>query len=597
MVNPPYLIYETANAHGGSYEHLEATISACAALSYPRRGIKFHPIAANALATKDFPYFDVYEELEIAKNKWASLIKSASRSIGDVWIEMADVACANTFVDNFDLVVGVKFQASMVDNAETISVLQDCDLSAKTAIVNISGYELGAIQERVSVIVELGFSEVVLQVGFQDYPTRSVDLAMNKISILRSAFPHLRVSFADHIDAASPYAKQAPLVAFALGCDIIEKHVCLNRGEAKYDHYSSLEPGEMAELQDGLLSVSSSFSDRFIPTREKSYLVKSLVKPLLATEHAPGRLIAKTDLRFRRSAHDGLSYTDLAERQRQRFVPASTIGAGQTVSEHQLRKATVGTIVAARLKSSRLPKKAVLPVAGRPLVEWCLTTCKLNAEVDHVILASSTHPQDTELAEYDLQGTVPFRRGDPDDVIVRYLEVAEEFGIDVIVRVTGDNPIISPEVTQILVNEHFARGADYTAARRETVGATPQIISTWALRRVVDLLGAAPYSEYMNQYFENNPDIFKVERIDIPDEYVRDYRLTVDYAEDLQMFEALFGELIRRNMVPSLKNAITVLDERPDIAAINAGIKPAYHTQKDLIDKLKKETRIPPERR
>lgn len=594
MRQAPYVLYETANVHGGDSAALLRLIDALAPLTHPRRGVKFHPIGADTLATPDFSYHPLYRRLELTKAEWAKVINRAAKTIGDVWCEMADSRCAEIFLANKDKIRGVKFQASMVDNEETLGLLRAEDLSGHDALINISGYSLDEAMAHVEAIAALGFRDTIVQIGFQDYPTALGDTMLNKIAHVRSAAPERRICFADHVAGGAPFSQHVPMLAAALGCDMVEKHVCLARDETEFDAFSSLEPAEIEALQETLSQAAECFHARFVSPRERTYLEKSLVKPLLNEDHAPGRLIAPRDVVFRRSSKTGLSMTELSALQSRRLVPAETIPAGEAVSATHFRAARVAVIVACRLKSSRLPKKALLPIAGVPSVERCLENCLLFEGVDEVVLASSTMKEDAELGEYTLGGRVPFRTGDPDDVLRRYLDVVDEIGADVVVRVTADCPLISPEYAELLLREHFARGADFTRVARDPVGTAPHIMSVEAMRRIYHLNGGAPYSEYMNLYFENNPELFKVEIVPTPMDLYRDVRLTLDYPEDLEMFERLYEELEARGQSTTLRNVISLLDEKPEIGAINKDLNLVYKTDKKLIDKLNRETRITP---
>ncbi len=252
----------------------------------------------------------------------------------------------------------------------------------------------------------------------------------------------------------------------------------------------------------------------------------------------------------------------------------------------------IGVIVACRMKSSRLKQKATLPINGRASVLRCVDNCLQIPEAEVVVLATSTLNEDDILENYTLEGKVKIWRGEPDDVIQRYLGACQAYGIDVIVRATADCPVVSPEIAKKLLEHHFRSGADYTAAREVTVGTGCEIYSTKALQRVIEYLGKAEYSEYMTWYMQNNQDIFKVEIVDLPGEMVRDYRLTLDYPEDLEMFNRLYAELEKRQVAPSLPNIFAILDENPSISSINSHHTLRYKTDIDLIDTLNRVTKI-----
>jgi N,N'-diacetyllegionaminate synthase len=263
-----------------------------------------------------------------------------------------------------------------------------------------------------------------------------------------------------------------------------------------------------------------------------------------------------------------------------------------TMQTSQLKGARVGAIVACRMKSSRLKHKAILPINGRASVARCLDNCLQIEGADVVVLATSTLDEDNILESYTLDGNVKFWRGDPEDVIQRYLGACQEFGIDVIVRATADCPVVSPEIAKILLEHHVRTGADYTAAREVAVGTGCEIYSTEALRRVIKYLGKAEYSEYMTWYLRNNQDLFKVEFVDLPSEMVRDYRLTLDYSEDLEMFNRLYAELEKKKLAPSLLNIFSILGENPSISSINSNMTLQYKSDADLINTLNRVTKI-----
>ncbi len=589
----PTLIYEPANFHDGDHQKLFQLIDALAAHAYPERAIKFHPIAAEALALADFKYAEVYRRFQIDNGLWAEIIAHAAATLGPVWIECADANCVAVAAANADALAGVKLQASILGNEEVLDGLRGLDLSAKTVMLNISGYELDAIQRGLDRFADLAPARMALQVGFQAYPTRIGDTQLNKIAVLKAAFPECDIALADHVDADDAFAKRTPLLALALGCQIIEKHVCLDRAATDTDRFSALEPAEIGEMQRDLELAIAAFGRSFIAPAEAEYLKSTLQRPVLKHGLAAGQMVSGSDLLYRRTNEIGLTREEIEARHTGFAVLARPVEASRVLADGDFRKAQVAAIMAGRLKSTRLPRKALLPVHGMPSIERTLENCLRIPGVDRVVFATSTNAEDDELVPHDLDGRVDTWRGDPEDVIDRYLGACDAWGIDVVIRTTADCLTVSPEVCGMLLRAHFAAGADYTRANRETPGAAPQIFNVEALRRIRDLSGGAIHSEYMNQYVENNPEHFKINWVDMPDDFIRPYRLTLDYPEDLAMYEALYAELDRRGVNADLVNVLAVLDEHPEIAAMNANITQIYLQDPDLLNRLKRVTRFP----
>jgi len=240
----------------------------------------------------------------------------------------------------------------------------------------------------------------------------------------------------------------------------------------------------------------------------------------------------------------------------------------------------------------RLPKKAILKIGNLSSIELCIKNALKFENVKYTILATSNLPEDDELKNHTYSSSVIFHRGDPDDVIQRYLDIIEKLKIDVVVRVTGDTPYISNDILQILLKSHFESGADYTTAKKAAVGTNLEIINSDALRKVKSFFPSADYSEYMTYYFTNNPKYFKLNYVDLPENLVRDYRLTLDYEDDLKMFNLIENYFKDNNLEYNIKLLFDFLDKNPKIAKINKHCPLKYETDKKLIEVLKKVTKI-----
>ena len=194
------------------------------------------------------------------------------------------------------------------------------------------------------------------------------------------------------------------------------------------------------------------------------------------------------------------------------------------------------------------------------------------------------------MAQYATNQKVKFFAGHPDDVISRFIGAADKYGIDVIIRITGDCPTISTEVAEYLLKKHFESGADYTAAREYAAGFNSEIYNTSALKKIIQYMSHAPHSENMTWHMQNNQHIFNVNIVDLPKEYIRPYRITLDEQADLDMFNTLFSKLGKTQ--PNMKNIYKVLDNNPEIPKLNQNIKLKFKVDKNLISMLNKETKI-----
>lgn len=584
-----YIIIELANTHGGSFEYITELIEQFG--HFQNYGMKFQPLHPDKLSTPDFAGYPIYQELLFQPEQWAKIIKKAGET-KQIWLDIFDEYGVQILQENYADVFGVKLQVSVLFNSAVLKALSKIDLSGKKLIINIAALEFEDIAYFLNKYEKsLNPDEILLEVGFQGYPTQLNDSGLSKIKPIKDRFGK-RIVFADHIDRESNYAIWMPAIAIASGADVVEKHVLLNSRETKYDMYSSLDIDQFSEMVNIINDFNDLANAEFLNDRERLYLEKSIMKPILNQDKQKGQAISiEDDFDFKRSGLNGLNSKEISDRISSLHILSVSKKAGETIQPADFRKANIAVIAACRLKSSRLKEKALLKIGDLTSVEFSLKNASKFRNVNHVILATSNLESDAALKAYTYNESVIFHTGHPDDVIQRYLDITRQLKIDVVIRVTADNPYLDDELCQILLKSHFESGADYTSGVRACIGTNIEIISVQALEKVKSYFPNADYSEYMTWYFMNNQDHFRINLVDLPEAFVRDYRLTLDYQEDLDLFNAIHEEL---KTIPdyTLKDVIRLLDEKPHLTDINKDINPAYKTDQDLINTLNEKTKI-----
>lgn len=583
-----YVIIEVANTHGGDVDYLYKLIEEYEDCK-DGFGIKFQPLHPDELATPDFQWYPVYQKLHFESQTWQSVI-SKSATTKDVWIDVFDSYGVRVITENIDKIYGIKLQVSVLYNFKIIALLSQLDLSNKKLIINVAALSIEEIDFFLNKIeISLAPEEVFIEVGFQGYPTELIDSGISKIEQIKKRFDK-KIVFADHIDKNDVFATWMPVLAIASGADIIEKHVMLSNAETEYDHYSSLVKDQFSQMIYAIKEYTKLINTPFINQRETAYLSNTIMKPLLKKEKKAGESVdLMNDFDFKRSGRNGLNSKEILNLSSTFHLLNKSKLQGETLEKEDFKKANIAVIIACRLKSTRLKDKALLKIGGLTSVEYCIkNACKLS-NVNHIVLATSDLPADEILKDYTYSENVIFHKGHPEDVIQRYLDVINQLKIDVVIRVTADMPFIDNEICAILLKEHFESGADYTTAKNAAVGTNLEIINTTALKKVKQYFPLADYSEYMTWYFQNNPEHFKLNFVDLPTSLVRDYRLTLDHEEDLQMFNMINGKL---EPGFGINDIYKLLDGNPDIAAINSHITLKYKTDNELINTLNEKTKI-----
>lgn len=186
--------------------------------------------------------------------------------------------------------------------------------------------------------------------------------------------------------------------------------------------------------------------------------------------------------------------------------------------------------------STRLPGKTLQPIAGKALLDHVLGRLyQLEYPVKTVVVTSKL-PQDDAIAQHCLAGGVEVFRGSESDVLDRYFQCARQHHFAHVIRLTADNPFTDIDELQRLIEQHLAQGNDYTHSfGTMPLGVGAEIITFAALERSAREGHAPNHREHVNEYIQENPDIFTIGVLNVAAAKQRpDLRLTVDTEADYQ---------------------------------------------------------------
>ena len=595
----PYIIREVANSHCGDFNKCLNLIEKFKYKDKTKLGTKFQIISPEKISLKDYKWHKIYKKLYFSKNNWKKIIQKAKK-IGDVWLDIFDVYGVEIFKENLSSIYGIKLQSSVIFNTEVLQSLNKVNFKKKIILINVSGLKITEIKSIIDKIRTFSSCEIVIQAGFQSYPTNRRNIHLNKIQKLKKYFNKYSFSFADHLNPADKLFLELPSYAYSIGYKYVEKHICLNRKKTKYDFHSALEPEEFFMMMKRIESKNKFskealkyyFRQDFISREEKKYIDDTIQLPVVNHKIDKEKLISATDLYYRRTAQKGLSENEIKKKQSNFFILKKVLKKNSTIQHKDFRKLRVGAIVACRLKSWRLKNKALALINKKPAVKRCLESCLKIKKANAVILATSYLQEDRQLIKFNLKGRIKVFTGHPDDVISRYIKACNKFKIDVVMRLTGDCPYISNQIIEYMLKKHLESGSDYTRAMNAAPGTTGEIYNLSTLVYIKKKVLNTNLSEYMTWYVLNNKEHFKVNDVYLPSHLVRNYRLTLDYKEDLMMFNILYKKLSEKGLNINLQNIFKVLDKNKKISKINIKKKLIFKTNKKLINYLNKKTKF-----
>lgn len=118
-------------------------------------------------------------------------------------------------------------------------------------------------------------------------------------------------------------------------------------------------------------------------------------------------------------------------------------------------------ITQARLGSSRLPNKVLLPLGGKTVLDLHLKRVKKSKLISHFVVATTNEPGSEKICKIAEDNGFYSYQGSVDDVLERYYLVAKKYNADVVVRVTSDCPLIDPLLIDDLISKFLGSNADY----------------------------------------------------------------------------------------------------------------------------------------
>lgn len=235
----------------------------------------------------------------------------------------------------------------------------------------------------------------------------------------------------------------------------------------------------------------------------------------------------------------------------------------------------ITAIVQARMGSMRLPGKVLLPILGQPMLALLLERVAAARLVDRVIIATSGHPSDLAIQQFAQVKGIFCIRGAMDDVLDRYHQGAKRSQADHIVRITGDCPLIDPDIIDTVIRAHIKDGNDYTSNVHPPSfpdGMDVEVMTFPALDEAWSYADKPSEREHVTSYFRRDLSHMQIGNV-AHESDLSDMRLTVDEAEDFEVVKAVFEGLVAQGLRFSLADIVSFLQSNPHVTEQNADIK------------------------
>jgi len=222
-------------------------------------------------------------------------------------------------------------------------------------------------------------------------------------------------------------------------------------------------------------------------------------------------------------------------------------------------------IIQARMTSTRFPGKVLADLMGEPMVLRQIERIQQAALIDQIVLATSSDPSDDVLAEVVAQAGIPVVRGDLNDVLKRFIQVMDIYNPDVVVRLTADCPLASPQVIDKVIQHFLDSAADYVSNTMNPTypdGIDVEVVKAEVLRRVATLSSDSDEREHVTLGVYRRPEMFTIENVENETD-LSELRWTVDTKDDFEFIRKIYEDLYPTNPNFDMNSVLDYLERNP----------------------------------
>jgi len=197
-----------------------------------------------------------------------------------------------------------------------------------------------------------------------------------------------------------------------------------------------------------------------------------------------------------------------------------------------------------RLKSQRLPKKALKKIDGKPMIQLLVERLQKVKNIKNIVICTTDDPSDDELIEFLEKMKIAFFRGSTNDILDRFLKAAQKFETDFIIAVDGDDIYSDPNHIKKIISEFKKSKSDCYQITGVPVGFTPIGFKISTLNKICSLKNTTNTETGYGRFFFNKK-LFDIHEIHfkLKTPFPEDLRMSLDYETDFKIAKKIFKEL------------------------------------------------------
>jgi spore coat polysaccharide biosynthesis protein SpsF len=197
-------------------------------------------------------------------------------------------------------------------------------------------------------------------------------------------------------------------------------------------------------------------------------------------------------------------------------------------------------------------------------------------KIDKLIVATSNDRSDNDIGNLCINIQIPCFRGSLDDVLDRFYQTAMQYKPEHVVRLTGDCPLIDPEIIDKVINFYFEGDFDYVTNSMAPYtfpdGLDAEVFSFAVLEKAWQEALLPSHREHVTPFICQHPEMFKVghykNEVDLS--YLR---WTVDEPEDFEFVSQIYKELYPRNPTFITEDILELINRKPSLLEVNSHVE------------------------
>jgi spore coat polysaccharide biosynthesis protein SpsF len=226
-------------------------------------------------------------------------------------------------------------------------------------------------------------------------------------------------------------------------------------------------------------------------------------------------------------------------------------------------------ILQARMSSSRLPGKVMLKLNGKPMIFHQIERIRQASTVDEVVVATSIDSSDDSLSDFLVENEIRVFRGSLNNVLSRFLEIQQILNPTGVIRLTGDCPLVMPELIDRMVHCFWDSNLDYLSNTLELTfpdGLDVEVFKPSTLEKLAKFDLSEQEKEHVTLGIYTRPSMFTLRNFRGETD-LSQHRWTVDYLEDFDFIREIYSAFQGNESTFTMRDVLLLLSKNPKLSS------------------------------